>query len=82
MRFQAARGLVVDGIAGPITLGVLGVHGRVLYPGSGYAGTGSTRVQALQRRLRRAGFSPGPVDGRYGPLTEAAVTRFRRPRTD
>ena len=36
MRFQAARGLVVDGIAGPITLGVLGIHGRVLYPGSGY----------------------------------------------
>ena len=55
MRFQAARGLVVDGIAGPITLGVLGVHGRVLYPGSGYAGNGSTRVQALQRRLRRGG---------------------------
>ena len=77
MRFQAARGLVVDGIAGPITLGVLGVHGRVLYPGSGYAGNGSTRVQALQRRLRGAGFSPGPVDGRYGPLTEAAVTRFQ-----
>ena len=77
MRFQAARGLVVDGIAGPITLGVLGVHGWVLYPGSGYAGNGSTRVQALQRRLRGAGFSPGPVDGRYGPLTEAAVTRFQ-----
>ena len=77
MRFQAARGLVVDGIAGPITLGVLGIHGRVLYPGSGYAGNGSTRVQALQRRLRRAGFSPGPVDGRYGPLTEAAVARFQ-----
>ena len=77
MRFQAARGLVVDGIAGPITLGVLGIHGRVLYPGSGYGGNGSTRVQALQRRLRRAGFSPGPVDGRYGPLTEAAVARFQ-----
>ena len=77
MRFQAARGLVVDGIAGPITLGVLGIHGRVLYPGSGYSGNGLTRVRGLQRRLRRAGFSPGPVDGRYGPLTEAAVARFQ-----
>ena len=77
MRFQAARGLVVDGIAGPITLGVLGVHGRVLYPGSGYTANGLAGVRGLQRRLRRAGFSPGPVDGRYGPLTEAAVARFQ-----
>jgi peptidoglycan hydrolase-like protein with peptidoglycan-binding domain len=77
MRFQAARGLVVDGIAGPITLGVLRIHGPVLHPGSGYAGNGSTEVRGLQRRLRRAGFSPGPVDGRYGPRTEEAVTRFQ-----
>jgi peptidoglycan hydrolase-like protein with peptidoglycan-binding domain len=77
MRFQAARGLVVDGIAGPITRGVLGIDGRVLYPGSGYSGNGLTRVRGLQRRLLGAGFSPGPVDGRYGPRTEAGVARFQ-----
>src|SRR6202020_1756889 len=72
MRFQAARGLIVDGIAGPVTLGVLRTHGTVLYPGAGMAGSGSGRVRALQRRLARSGFSPGPADGRYGPRTEAA----------
>lgn len=30
-------------------------------------------VAALQRQLRAAGFDPGPVDGIFGPLTEAAV---------
>jgi DNA invertase Pin-like site-specific DNA recombinase len=38
---------------------------------------GSDRVRALQRRLRRAGERPGPVDGLFGPLTEAAVRRFQ-----
>jgi peptidoglycan hydrolase-like protein with peptidoglycan-binding domain/DNA invertase Pin-like site-specific DNA recombinase len=34
---------------------------------------GSDRVRALQNRLRTAGESPGPVDGRFGPQTDAAV---------
>ena len=36
------------------------------------------RVQALQRTLRRLGKRPGPIDGLFGPLTEAAVVRFQR----
>jgi hypothetical protein len=46
--------------------------------GSGYqqpAGLG--RVRVLQRRLAGLGFAPGPIDGRYGPLTERAVRRFQ-----
>jgi DNA invertase Pin-like site-specific DNA recombinase/peptidoglycan hydrolase-like protein with peptidoglycan-binding domain len=35
-------------------------------------------VRALQRRLRGLGLRPGPVDGLYGPLTEAAVERLQR----
>ena len=74
-RFQSARGLRVDGIAGPLTLAAL--RATVLYPGAGYAEGGSAAVRGLQRQLRRDGYSPGPIDGRYGPRTERAVSRFQ-----
>jgi peptidoglycan hydrolase-like protein with peptidoglycan-binding domain len=73
--FQRARGLRADGVAGPVTLGAL--RTMVLYPGMGFAGVGSSRVRGLQRQLRRDGVGPGPIDGRYGPLTQAAVRRFQ-----
>ena len=76
-RFQAARGLGVDGTAGRVTLAALLRRSTVLYPGAGYTGHGLGQVRALQRRLREAGFSPGPIDGRYGPRTEKAVARFQ-----
>jgi peptidoglycan hydrolase-like protein with peptidoglycan-binding domain len=76
-RVQAARGLQVDGIVGPLTLAALSRPSVVLYPGTGYAGHGAGRVRALQRHLARAGYAPGPIDGRYGPRTEQAVNRFQ-----
>ena len=75
-RFQMARGLRVDGIAGPLTLAAL--RSTVLYPGAGYAGAEAGQVRGLQRQLRRDGFNPGPIDGRYGPLTEGAVRGFQK----
>ena len=46
--------------------------------GSGYGRhDGSARVRVLQRRLRALGQQPGPVDGLYGPLTQAAVRRYQ-----
>lgn len=75
--FQAARGLGVDGIAGPLTLAALRKPSAVVYPGTGEGGRGSGRVRVLQRRLAEAGFAPGPIDGRYGPRTEQAVSRFQ-----
>ena len=75
--FQSAHSLRVDGIAGPITLSALRGPSTVLYPGAGYAGPGSDPVRVLQRQLRRDGYRPGPIDGRYGPLTERAVSRFQ-----
>jgi TPR repeat protein len=75
--FQAAHGLRVDGIAGPRTLAALASPKLVLLPGAGYVAGGSGRVRVLQRRLARAGYPPGPIDGRYGPRTEAAVIRFQ-----
>jgi len=35
-------------------------------------------VAALQAHLLKAGFSPGPEDGHFGPATEAAVLAFQR----
>jgi DNA invertase Pin-like site-specific DNA recombinase/peptidoglycan hydrolase-like protein with peptidoglycan-binding domain len=81
-RFQAARGLATDGVAGPVTWRSLArALARPLSRGAGFAtANGSPRVRALQLRLRRAGMRPGPIDGRYGPRTEAAVTRLQQAR--
>ena len=38
---------------------------------------GSVRVQEVQRRLRRLGYRPGPVDGLFGPLTRSSVAWFQ-----
>jgi DNA invertase Pin-like site-specific DNA recombinase len=82
LRFQAATGLMADGVAGPGTWRALAnALARPLSRGAGY-GTphGSQRVRTLQLRLQRAGLRPGPVDGRYGPRTQAAVARLKRVR--
>ena len=77
-RFQAAHGLQVDGIAGPRTWAALSRPRTELFPTAGYhSPDGSAPVRTLQRRLARVGDAPGPIDGRYGPLTEHAVARFQ-----
>lgn len=50
----------------------------VLSRGSGYGtATGSALVRTLQVQLARAGDAPGPIDGLYGPLTQASVRAFQ-----
>jgi peptidoglycan hydrolase-like protein with peptidoglycan-binding domain len=79
MRFQSSAALAIDGIAGPQTQRAL----RAEWPqpvgrGAGYAQRGgSARVRAVQRHLRTAEQRPGPIDGVFGPSTEAAVMRFQ-----
>jgi hypothetical protein len=47
--------------------------------GSGYGDQNRSKaVRQLQLRLRRLGHRPGPIDGLFGPLTEASVERFQR----
>lgn len=41
-------------------------------------GSRGAAVSELQRALRDAGYSPGPVDGEFGPLTKAAVVQYQR----
>ena len=80
IRFQSAAGLVPDGVVGPQTARAMSsLAGHRLARGAGYAATGgSQRVRRLQSALNRRGLRPGPVDGRFGPLTEQAVVRLQR----
>jgi peptidoglycan hydrolase-like protein with peptidoglycan-binding domain len=81
-RFQSAAGVAADGIVGPQTRHALTrAKDEPLRRGAGLAQPdGSPRVRALQVRLQRHGFRPGPVDGLFGPRTQAAVERLQRSR--
>lgn len=78
-RLQQRSGLAPDGIVGPATRTALRrAQPRPIRRGAGYGVPGgSAQVMALQRRLRAAGQPVGPVDGVYGPRTEAAVSRLQ-----
>lgn len=41
-------------------------------------GSTGPAVRELQVLLRNAGFEPGPIDGIFGPRTQAAVIAFQR----
>jgi peptidoglycan hydrolase-like protein with peptidoglycan-binding domain len=78
-RFQSAAGLAIDGIAGPQTQRALQAEWpQPVGRGAGYGQRGgSPQVRAIQRHLRTADQRPGPIDGLFGPRTEAAVMRFQ-----
>ncbi len=102
MRFQLARGILADGVAGPSTLAALGIPGfnRVVRGSASEAAVAkaafrpnrlparaaplvagsSARLSVLdlQRRLAARGFNPGPLDGIWGPRTQAAVARAQQ----
>ena len=63
--------LVVDGIAGPLTLGACPLL---------LCGSMGTIVSLLQSRLNSIGFSCGSVDGMFGQNTKKAVMNFQKSR--
>lgn len=85
--FQTAKGLKVDGIAGDATLTALyGKAAPVTDPGIGklpksantlyYTCTG-TRVESLQKALKKLGYYAGDIDGVFGESTLKAVRAFQ-----
>ncbi|MCX5050146.1 MULTISPECIES: peptidoglycan-binding protein [unclassified Streptomyces] len=52
-------------------------NSRTTDAGLGY-GSAGPEVAEAQCLLRRAGFSPGGIDGMFGPLTQGAVKAFQR----
>jgi peptidoglycan hydrolase-like protein with peptidoglycan-binding domain len=78
-RLQRRVGLPVDGIVGPRTRAALGRFGRPALGARTLTGrTVGWDVAQLQFLLAWQGFPSGPLDGRYGPRTRAAVLRFQR----
>jgi peptidoglycan hydrolase-like protein with peptidoglycan-binding domain len=39
---------------------------------------GGEQIRLLQKRLYAAGFTPGPIDGIFGPRTRQAIRRFQK----
>ena len=83
-RFQASRGLVVDGVAGPATQQALrsqvssggNYYRPVSYSGGLRLGSRGSQVTALQQRLRDLGYGV-TVDGVFGSETDQAVRQFQ-----
>ncbi len=74
-KFQAAKGLSVDGICGSATLAALGIGKTATVLRKGSSGSG---VRQIQTRLANWGYYSGKVDGIYGSGTENAVRKFQR----
>jgi peptidoglycan hydrolase-like protein with peptidoglycan-binding domain len=81
VRFQAHRGLVPDGIVGPLTRKALGRLGKPLF-GTRTMQPGMTGwdVAVLQYLLTRRRLLHVAPNGHFGPQTEAAVIRFQKAR--
>jgi peptidoglycan hydrolase-like protein with peptidoglycan-binding domain len=47
-------------------------------PEGGRHAAARARLRQVQERLQAAGFSPGPLDGRLGPQTRAALRRYQQ----
>jgi peptidoglycan hydrolase-like protein with peptidoglycan-binding domain len=78
--FQEGAGLAADGVCGPLTWAALPADPDTPQLARGSSGA---EVSALQQGLVRIGgaVSPGPVDGEFGPRTDASVRDYQKSRS-
>lgn len=75
--FQQSQGLTVDGITGPLTWQALPADPDTPELSFGSSGT---EVSAMQQVLQNTGLYAGPIDGDFGPNTQAAVQSYQTQR--
>jgi len=68
----ARKWILEEAFAEAYSLSVSGAPGRLA--ADGY----SILTKDVQRLLRAVGYDPGPIDGHYGPRTQAAVESFEK----
>lgn len=75
--YQRAKGLAVDGWAGPITQGAL--YSQKTSPIKRVLSRGmkGEDVKYLQQRLNAKGLYSDAIDGAFGPITQASVKRLQ-----
>jgi peptidoglycan hydrolase-like protein with peptidoglycan-binding domain len=87
--FQEGAGLEPDGKVGRLTKQVLAAaYAEVATPtpestlaSTLRRGSRGLAVEVVQEYLDREGYTPGPIDGIFGPMTEQAVLAFQEART-
>lgn len=77
-RLQTDYALSIDGVVGPQTNDVLSAPTPPTPVLSRDNGSSGPAVVALQTQLKALGHDPGPIDGRFGPQTQAAVIAFQQ----
>lgn len=82
-KFERRKGLKEDGVVNDEVWGQLRTHVLTRPTVGGPAlkkGMTGQAVEVLQSKLKERGLYSGPIDGKFGDVTEQAVKRFERQR--